>query len=172
MDFQRLEIAGPVIVTPRLFEDDRGFFMESYNQREFEANGIVARFVQDNHSRSKRGSFAASIFNGLRTPKTNSFGSRAARCSTSPLIFGRVLPRSGGGSVRRSPKRTAACCSSRKDSRMGSLRVRKGRNSSIKFRIFTMPHRTAVLRGTIRISASIGVSTVRCAPRKMRYCLR
>jgi len=55
MEFQRLEVAGPVIVTPRLFEDDRGFFMESYNRREFEANGIGVRFVQDNHSRSKRG---------------------------------------------------------------------------------------------------------------------
>ena len=40
---------------PRVFGDDRGFFLESYNQRVFrETTGIDANFVQDNHSRSAR----------------------------------------------------------------------------------------------------------------------
>ncbi|MGE3347345.1 MAG: dTDP-4-dehydrorhamnose 3,5-epimerase [Ramlibacter sp.] len=45
-----------LIIEPRVFGDDRGFFMESWNERVFEqATGIPARFVQDNHSRSARG---------------------------------------------------------------------------------------------------------------------
>lgn len=44
-----------LLITPRVFGDDRGFFLESYNQSEFERAGIGSRFVQDNHSRSSRG---------------------------------------------------------------------------------------------------------------------
>lgn len=48
-------LPGVVIIEPRVFEDDRGFFMETYNQREFETAGLPDTFVQDNHSRSARG---------------------------------------------------------------------------------------------------------------------
>ena len=53
-------LAGPLLITPRVFGDDRGFFFESWNQRAFaaalEADGQpVPEFVQDNHSRSSRG---------------------------------------------------------------------------------------------------------------------
>jgi dTDP-4-dehydrorhamnose 3,5-epimerase len=48
-------IAGVLILEPRIFEDERGFFFESWNAREFaRAVGQDVRFVQDNHSRSKR----------------------------------------------------------------------------------------------------------------------
>ncbi len=43
------------IITPRVFKDARGFIFESYNQETFRANGIDAVFVQDNHSKSVRG---------------------------------------------------------------------------------------------------------------------
>lgn len=43
------------LIEPKVFGDDRGFFMESWNAAAFEAAGIDARFVQDNHSRSARG---------------------------------------------------------------------------------------------------------------------
>ena len=44
-----------LVIEPLVFGDDRGFFLESYNQRVFrEATGIDATFVQDNHSRSGR----------------------------------------------------------------------------------------------------------------------
>ena len=47
------EIAEVVIIEPRVFEDDRGFFYESYNKKKFlELTGIDQEFVQDNHSRS------------------------------------------------------------------------------------------------------------------------
>ena len=44
-----------MIVEPRLFKDDRGYFFESYNEQEFIANGITNRFVQDNQSKSSYG---------------------------------------------------------------------------------------------------------------------
>jgi dTDP-4-dehydrorhamnose 3,5-epimerase len=43
------------IIEPRVFGDDRGFFVESWNSDAFATAGIEARFVQDNHSRSARG---------------------------------------------------------------------------------------------------------------------
>jgi dTDP-4-dehydrorhamnose 3,5-epimerase len=48
-------IADVRLIEPRVFEDARGFFFESYNRRAFEAVGIDAEFVQDNQSRSRRG---------------------------------------------------------------------------------------------------------------------
>jgi dTDP-4-dehydrorhamnose 3,5-epimerase len=44
-----------LVLEPRVFGDDRGFFFESYNRRTLAAAGIEAEFVQDNHSRSARG---------------------------------------------------------------------------------------------------------------------
>lgn len=44
-----------VEIVPRVFEDDRGFFLESWNLRDFQAQGLDLHFVQDNHSRSTRG---------------------------------------------------------------------------------------------------------------------
>ena len=48
-------LAEVLLIEPKVFGDSRGFFFESWNEREFERAGIRARFVQDNHSRSQRG---------------------------------------------------------------------------------------------------------------------
>jgi dTDP-4-dehydrorhamnose 3,5-epimerase len=48
-------LPGVLIVEPRVFGDDRGFFLESWNAETFRAAGLDLRFVQDNHSRSARG---------------------------------------------------------------------------------------------------------------------
>jgi dTDP-4-dehydrorhamnose 3,5-epimerase len=48
-------IPDVLLIEPRVFGDARGFFLESWNEREFERAGIHARFVQDNHSRSEKG---------------------------------------------------------------------------------------------------------------------
>ena len=49
-------IPGVLLIEPRVFGDARGFFFESFNQRDFaQATGVHAAFVQDNHSRSARG---------------------------------------------------------------------------------------------------------------------
>ena len=47
-------LAGVLLLEPRVFGDDRGFFLESYNQRMFAELGIHDEFVQDNHSFSSR----------------------------------------------------------------------------------------------------------------------
>jgi dTDP-4-dehydrorhamnose 3,5-epimerase len=52
MEFKRFEIEGPVLIIPRVFEDERGFFLESYNEKVFKENGIDVPWVQDNHSKS------------------------------------------------------------------------------------------------------------------------
>ena len=49
------DLAGVELIEPKVFGDDRGFFIESWNARTFAAAGIDAAFVQDNHSRSRRG---------------------------------------------------------------------------------------------------------------------
>ena len=47
---------GPLLITPQMFGDERGFFFESWNQSRFEeVVGCPTNFVQDNHSRSCRG---------------------------------------------------------------------------------------------------------------------
>ncbi len=47
-----LGIPGPLLIVPRRFRDGRGFFLESWSERDFEALGVVERFVQDNQSSS------------------------------------------------------------------------------------------------------------------------
>jgi dTDP-4-dehydrorhamnose 3,5-epimerase len=48
-------IEGLLIIEPRVFPDDRGYFYESYNKKKFEEAGITAEFVQDNQSFSQKG---------------------------------------------------------------------------------------------------------------------
>lgn len=48
-------IPGALLLEPQVFEDDRGFFLESYSERSFAEIGILEKFVQDNHSCSHRG---------------------------------------------------------------------------------------------------------------------
>lgn len=55
MRFVECDIPGPLIIEPKAFGDDRGFFLESWNQAVFADAGLDLSFVQDNHSRSSRG---------------------------------------------------------------------------------------------------------------------
>ncbi len=55
MTIEKTFINDLVIITPRVFEDSRGYFFEAYNQAKFDENGIVYQFIQDNQSFSKRG---------------------------------------------------------------------------------------------------------------------
>ena len=55
MKFTATAVEGVFLIEPRVFEDGRGFFFESYRRDEFVRHGITADFVQDNHSRSSRG---------------------------------------------------------------------------------------------------------------------
>ena len=55
MRFSSTELPGVVLVEPKVFEDERGFFFESYHKRLFDGQEISLEFVQDNHSRSRQG---------------------------------------------------------------------------------------------------------------------
>ena len=55
MEVIKTLIEGVVIIEPRLFKDDRGYFFESFNQREFEEKVCKTTFVQDNESKSSYG---------------------------------------------------------------------------------------------------------------------
>ena len=55
MDVQRLAIPDVVVMTPRVFGDHRGFFMETFRDSFFKRNIVDLAFVQDNHSRSTKG---------------------------------------------------------------------------------------------------------------------
>ena len=55
MKFSSTKLSGVLLIEPQVLEDMRGFFTESYRKDLFAANGITADFVQDNHSRSAKG---------------------------------------------------------------------------------------------------------------------
>ena len=69
MEYQPLAIPDVVLLTPQVFGDERGFFMETFRQDEFEKHCGDYRFVQDNHSKSKQG-----ILRGLHYQHQNPQG--------------------------------------------------------------------------------------------------
>lgn len=62
-------LPGVLLIEPRVFGDDRGFFMETYNEGRFAEHGIAAAFVQDNHSRSSK-----NVLRGLHFQEPNAQG--------------------------------------------------------------------------------------------------
>jgi len=55
MQIQKTSIPDVLIIEPKIFADDRGFFFESFNEKRFEdLTGVKKRFVQDNHSKSQK----------------------------------------------------------------------------------------------------------------------
>jgi dTDP-4-dehydrorhamnose 3,5-epimerase len=69
MRFVECDIPGPLIIEPKVFGDDRGFFLESWNRAAFADAGLDVTFVQDNHSRSSRG-----VLRGLHYQNPNAQG--------------------------------------------------------------------------------------------------
>ena len=55
MKITKTSLDGVLVVEPRIFADERGFFLETFNTRALAGSGIPEEFVQDNHSRSSRG---------------------------------------------------------------------------------------------------------------------
>jgi len=69
MNIIETAIPGVLIIEPKVFGDERGFFMESWNERAFGEAGLDIAFVQDNHSRSSRG-----VLRGLHYQSPNPQG--------------------------------------------------------------------------------------------------
>lgn len=75
MEVIKTEIEGVVIIEPRIFKDDRGYFYESFSQREFEEKVCYTTFVQDNQSKSSYG-----VLRGLHFQKPPYCQSKLVRC--------------------------------------------------------------------------------------------
>ena len=74
-DFISLEIPDIKLVIPKVFKDDRGFFLESYKKSDFIANGIVDDFKQDNYSKSSKG-----VLRGLHYQASPKEQAKLVRC--------------------------------------------------------------------------------------------
>ena len=81
MEVIKTNIEGALIIEPRVFEDARGYFFESFSQREFDAKVGPVRFVQDNESKSSYG-----VMRGLHFQAPPFAQSKLVRC-----VRGRVL---------------------------------------------------------------------------------
>lgn len=55
LEFTKIDIDGPLVIQPKVFGDHRGYFFESYSDRDFASVGITTPFVQDNQSLSNKG---------------------------------------------------------------------------------------------------------------------
>ncbi len=75
MEIIKTEIEGVVIIEPRIFKDERGYFYESFSQREFEEKVCRTTFVQDNQSKSSYG-----VLRGLHFQKASHSQSKLVRC--------------------------------------------------------------------------------------------
>ena len=73
-------LPGVLILEPKVFGDERGWFMETYNASRFREAGIPLEFVQDNHSRSRRG-----VLRGLHFQEPNPQG-KLVRCTNGALF--------------------------------------------------------------------------------------
>lgn len=74
-EFRKLEIPDVVLVKPRVFGDERGWFMETYKRPDFEKAGIRGEFVQDNHSFSRYG-----VLRGLHFQRMPFAQAKLVRC--------------------------------------------------------------------------------------------
>ena len=75
MEVIKTDIEGVVIIEPRIFKDERGYFYESFSQREFEEKVCRTTFVQDNQSKSAYG-----VVRGLHFQKSTCSQSKLVRC--------------------------------------------------------------------------------------------
>jgi dTDP-4-dehydrorhamnose 3,5-epimerase len=76
----KTEIDGVMIIEPEYFQDERGFFFESYSTRAFEAHGLNLTFVQDNHSRSTQGVLRGFHYQDATAPQY-----RVVRCTVGEI---------------------------------------------------------------------------------------
>lgn len=91
------KIPDILIIEPKVFGDDRGFFFESYNEQVFrEATGLDVTFVQDNHSRSNRG-----VLRGLHYQLPPAAQAKLVRCIVGEIFDVAVDIRAGSSTFGR-----------------------------------------------------------------------
>lgn len=79
--FEKQSIEDVVLIKPKVFEDDRGFFLESYKYSEFYNNGIKEVFIQDNHSKSSYG-----VLRGLHYQLNPKAQGKLLRCTEGKIF--------------------------------------------------------------------------------------
>ena len=84
-EFERQNIEDVILVKPKVFGDNRGFFMETYKKSDFVANGIDVEFTQDNHSKSTKG-----VLRGLHYQAKPYGQAKLVRCSKGRIYDGAV----------------------------------------------------------------------------------
>lgn len=80
-EFENTEIKDVIIVKPKVFGDERGFFLETYKKEDFEKAGILDDFIQDNHSKSTFG-----VLRGLHYQKEPNVQSKIVRCTKGKIF--------------------------------------------------------------------------------------
>jgi len=80
-EFEKLELDGAVLIKPRVFPDERGFFVEGYKKSDFVRAGISAEFVQDNHSKSDKG-----VLRGLHYQRGAAAQGKLVRCINGAIL--------------------------------------------------------------------------------------
>jgi dTDP-4-dehydrorhamnose 3,5-epimerase len=88
--FTKTPIEGLYVVTPQVFEDNRGFFLETYAKSAFEAAGIKGELVQLNHSKSSRG-----VLRGLHFQREPFAQAKLVRCTRGEIFDVAVDMRKG-----------------------------------------------------------------------------
>lgn len=79
MEIVALPLAGLVLVKPRVFRDDRGFFVETFSELRYHDGGIAVAWVQDNHSRSTYGTLRGMHF------QTSPGQAKLVRCASGKI---------------------------------------------------------------------------------------
>ena len=74
-EFEKQKIEDVILIKPRVFGDNRGFFMETFKKSEFAQNGITNDFIQDNHSKSSKG-----VLRGLHYQAAPHSQAKIVRC--------------------------------------------------------------------------------------------
>ena len=100
MNIIECSISGPLIIEPKVYGDDRGFFLESWNALLFQQAGLDYNFVQDNHSRSNRG-----VLRGLHFQNPCPQGGRGRHCAW--LLFKHLFGAQAGHAHHRQRRRLA-----------------------------------------------------------------
>ena len=127
MNFIRTEIDGLIIIEPKVFDDARGYFFESYRRDLFAQNGITDEFVQDNYSSSRKG-----VLRGLHFQIAPKAQAKLLRVTRGSVFDVAVDLREGSGTFGKHfglilSAENRRCSTSRKVSRTVSACWRRGR---------------------------------------------
>lgn len=95
-EFIKMEIPDIILIKPKVFRDERGFFLETYRYSDFAAAGIKENFVQDNYSGSARG-----VLRGLHYQKNPNAQGKLIYCIKGKIFDAAVDIRKGSPTFRR-----------------------------------------------------------------------